>query len=89
MVWLDDVLVYATNFEDFISVLRYILQKLIKFGVRLNAQKSTLLTTEVQWCGRRINRKGWNFMPVHFNKILRVPMPSNVAELENMIYVLT
>ena len=48
-----------------------------------------MIATSLTWCGREVNRNGWRFAPLHFNKILNIARPINLKQLQSVIYVLS
>eukprot|EP00924_Labyrinthula_sp_SR-Ha-C_P010971 maker-scaffold_33-snap-gene-1.52-mRNA-1 protein AED:0.18 eAED:0.18 QI:0/0/0/0.5/1/1/2/0/537 len=85
--WLDDSLIYSNEFQQFKQVIETILSNCIKYKLRLNAMKCEFYTTETEWCGRTITRKGRNFSQKHFDKILSMECPKTLGQLEDILYV--
>ena len=84
--WLDDTLIYSSNWENFLQVYEKYLDRCIATGVRLNVLKCNLLEAETTWCGRRISSQGWSFSKKYFDKVLSIPQPRRLGELEDIIY---
>ena len=61
---------------------------MIKKNLRLNITKCTLLSTEAEWCGRRISKEGWTYSKKYFKKILKTPKPSFTHELAQALYLI-
>jgi len=70
----------------FLQVLRTIFINLKRFAVRLNASKSEFITNELIYCGRSISTQGWRFSSVHYSKLLQMPTPTTLAQLEQIVY---
>ena len=87
--WLDDSLLYAPDFPSYLKVLTRILRNCLRWHLRLNVDKCEFIAKEIYWCGRRITSSGWNFKQDYFNRILEVPRPVNVKELEAIVYMVT
>ena len=87
--WLDDTLLYANTFNECLEVLERVLSNCVKWGLRLNVEKCDFVAREIIWCGRRISASGWNFRKEYFDKILEVPAPKTVKELEGVVYLAT
>ena len=85
--WLDDTCLYAQDFDTYLEMLEKFLEQMIKRGVRLSIEKCELYGTEIEWCGRRINAQGWNFMTKFYEKILTVQRPVRVWEMAQVIYL--
>ena len=88
LLWLDDILIYATTFEEFMEVLEILFKNLLRYKVRLNMSKCEIIKTQATWCGRVISPKGWQFARSYYEKILQIARPKNLKELEQVIYVL-
>ena len=88
LLWIDDILIYARTWEGYLAVLRRILQNMIKYKVRANAQKCDFIAQMVNWCGRSISFGGWKFQRSHFEKILSINEPRTLKELEQVVYIL-
>ena len=69
--------------------MKCILNNSIHYGLRLNVKKCVLLSITVEWCGRLINNQGWKYQPSYYQKILRIPCPETVGELEAVVYMVT
>jgi len=57
------VLVYTQSFEALLTRLEEVFQRLQKFNVKLNPQKTDLCSKEITWCGRKISVEGIKFDP--------------------------
>ena len=53
--WIDNSLLYSTNFDDFLTALTKFLKQMIVKSLPLNITKCTFLTPELEWCGRRFS----------------------------------
>jgi hypothetical protein len=47
LIWIDDVLVYTRSFEDLLTRLEEVFQRLRKLHVKLNPQKTDLCSKEI------------------------------------------
>jgi|GEM_PF-2679083 len=87
--WLDDTMMYSQSFESLYNNLETILQNCLQYGLRLNVKKCKLVERSTTWCGRVINSNGWVYKPAYFKKILDIPSPTTVQELETIVYLVT
>jgi len=53
LVWIDDILVYNRSFEDLLTRLEEVFQRLRKFHVKLNPHKTNLCSKAMTSCGRK------------------------------------
>jgi len=81
LIWIDDVLVYTRIFEDPLTRLEKVFQRLRKFNVKLNPQKTDFCSKEIIWCGRKISVEGIKFDPEMIEGLLTLPEPENAANL--------
>lgn len=88
LLWMDDIYVNGTTWGDFLNTLIYIFERLLNYAVRLNLEKSQLMAKGIVWCGREIGKFGWRFSQEHYNKVLSIPKPVNLAQLEQVIYII-
>ena len=84
--WIDDTLLYSTSFEGFYDTYKTLLRNCIKWKVRLNIDKCTLVDNKIIWCGRLITRQGWRYQDKYFNKILKIKSPTTMGEIEDVLY---
>ena len=85
--WLDDTLLYARTFEEYLDGLKRFLKATINKKIRLSIKKCDLYGEKAEWCGRRINEVGWNFDSKFYDKILTVTRPERAWELAQAIYL--
>jgi hypothetical protein len=85
LIWIDDVLVYTRSFVDLLTCLEEVFQRLRKFNVKLNPQKTDLCSKEITWCGREISIEGIKFDPEMIESLLSLPEPENAANLQKFL----
>jgi len=78
LIWIDDVLVYTRSFEDFLTRLEEVFQRLRKFNVKLNPQKTDLCSNEIKF-------EGIKFDPEMIDSLLSLPKPENAANLQKFL----
>eukprot|EP00924_Labyrinthula_sp_SR-Ha-C_P011833 snap_masked-scaffold_88-processed-gene-0.24-mRNA-1 protein AED:1.00 eAED:1.00 QI:0/-1/0/0/-1/1/1/0/120 len=59
------------------------------YKLRFNASKSQILAKTTEWCGRMFTEDGYYMEDKHFNKILLIPAPRNLYQLETISYLVT
>ena len=87
--WLDDSVLYAPTFQKYLHLLERILTSCSSWGLRLNVAKCFLIQPKIEWCGRILWNGKWKYKEAYFDKILKIPSPSNVGELETIVYMTT
>jgi hypothetical protein len=85
LIWTDDVLVYTRSFEDPLTRLEEAFQRLRKFNVKLNPQKTDLCSKEITWYGRKNSVEGIKFDPEIIESLLSLPEPENAANLLKLL----
>ena len=83
LIWIHDVLVYTRSFEDLLTRLEF--QRLQKFHVELNPQKTDLCSKEITWSGRKVSVEGIMFDPEMIESLLSFPEPQNAANLQKFL----
>ena len=87
--WLDDSLIYAPTFDDYITTLEAFLQNLQRKGVRLNVDKCEFITQSAKWCGRSISNGSWCFEDKYYDTITHMSPPRTADELAQALYIAT
>lgn len=85
LVYVDDVIVMARNFEEAVHNLQEVWDRLRAAGVRLKASKTFLFRKETKFLGR-IVREGQIFCdPARTATIQSIMFPKNITELRRII----
>jgi len=87
MIWIDDVLLFAKTFEDYLYVLKQSFERLRKFNVKLIPKKTDLCSREITWCERKICEAGFRFDDSRIQALLQLPEPTTADQFTNL-YVL-
>ncbi|EGZ24122.1 hypothetical protein PHYSODRAFT_481170, partial [Phytophthora sojae] len=58
LVWIDDLLIYASTIDEFLEVIDLIYSLLEEYGLFLGMDKTCLYTTSAKWCGRVLTKDG-------------------------------
>ena len=85
--WLDDSLVYADTFPEYIAVLAQFLDGMEGRAVRLNVSKCKFGARSAVWCGRHFENGTWRFEDRFYDTILEMPPPRTAADLAQAIYL--
>eukprot|EP00924_Labyrinthula_sp_SR-Ha-C_P012983 augustus_masked-scaffold_12-processed-gene-5.11-mRNA-1 protein AED:1.00 eAED:1.00 QI:0/0/0/0/1/1/2/0/1673 len=85
--WIDDSLLYADDFDEYLKLLEIMLTNLRKAKVRISPTKSIILAKEIVYCGRKVGNGKWNFKKEHYSRILDVPRPEYVYQLASMMHL--
>jgi hypothetical protein len=59
IVYIDDILGFASTFDEYVELLDTILARCKQFGILANAKKCTLGASKIHFCGRDIDANGF------------------------------
>ena len=83
--YIDDNLVPAKTFDKYILTLEQLFIALHKFGLKLNPDKCTFLTSEAKFLGCIVDSKGFNANPEYVRAIREMKPPTLKKELQSLI----
>ena len=81
LIYLDDVIVYSSTFDDHLERLKRVFQRLQQAGLRLKPEKCHFVQSEVHYLGHIVSRKGIQPDPRKVNAVQKFPRPHTVKEL--------
>ncbi len=86
LAYLDDILVYGRTFEEQLTNLRLVLQRLKSKGIKLQGDKCKFFKKEVRYLGRLISKDGHRPDPADTAALekFKVP-PKNIGELRTLL----
>ena len=85
----DDVLVFGRTRTEHDRNLRNVLEKSRETGLRFNPDKIQIGLTSVKYYGHVISSDGLKPSPDKLSAILNMPNPTNRAELETLLDMIT
>ncbi|KAG5442165.1 hypothetical protein CSKR_203913 [Clonorchis sinensis] len=85
VAYLHDIIVVGATKEDLPSRLDAVLQRLNYYGFRLKKEKCEFLLNFLKYLGFIIDKNGRRPDPSNIDPIVRMPPPSNVAELKSFL----
>lgn len=85
VVYLDDLLVHAKDFDTALMNLREVLLAIRRAGLRLNPAKCNLLAKETTFLGHVVNGKGVATDPAKVAAVAEWPQPTNAKELQSFL----
>ena len=85
LVYLDDVIVHASSFQDEIDRLREVLGRLRKANLKLNPINCHLFLHKVSYLGHIIGRNGMVTDPAKVETVVKWPVPQNIREVRSFL----
>ena len=85
LVYLDDTMVFADNYDDYYNAHEKLFTALTKFDLKLNLKKCTFLQTQTVFLGRKIDRSGYSLVTEYLDAIRNLPAPTTKKEVASLI----
>ena len=85
LVYLDDIIVYGKTFEETLSNLRCVLERIREWGLKLKPKKCKLFRTEVEFLGRVVSAQGMTADPGKVQTVLDWPVPKTVRQVRQFL----
>ena len=86
LIYLDDLLGYAVDPTSLLEKLRLVFGVCRVRGLKLNPEKCQLITQEVQFCGRTINKNGIKFHPRQYDALTNMSTPRTIGALIELVH---
>lgn len=88
ILWIDDLLSYATNVDDLLENMEYIFRTCDKYCLKLNPDKCNLYMRSVKFCGKIFCADGIAQDPERIKSLSTMPAPKTAAELQQYLCAL-
>ena len=85
MVYIDDILVFSRTFEDHLSHLKQVMDRLDRPGLRLKPKKCKFIRERVEYLGHVISKHGIEVDPIKVAAIKDFPQPTNLKSLKSFL----
>ncbi|PIK57624.1 hypothetical protein BSL78_05450 [Apostichopus japonicus] len=85
LCYLDDILVYSKTFEDHLTNLQRVFDRLKQQGLKIKPSKCTFFQSEVTYLGHKVTRAGVMPSPDKIQAVKDWPAPRNVKELRSFL----
>ena len=85
LVYLDDIVIWASTFEDHIRRLRLVFDRIRTAGLKLKPSKCHFLRKEVTFLGHLVSSDGIKTDPENVLAVQTWPAPVNVKELQSFL----
>ena len=85
MVYIDDVVVFGTSFEQTLTNLQLVLERLRGAGLKLKPAKCNLFASEILYLGFVVSGEGIRPDPSKVESVRNWPRPCNVADVRSFL----
>ena len=85
LIYIDDIIVFSTNFEQHIHRVREVFDRLQKAGLKLRPEKCEMLQEQVTFLGQVVSSSGVKPSPVNIAKIVDWPVPANAKQVKQFV----
>ena len=85
LLYLDDIIIFSKTFEEHITRLRNVFQKLSDAGLKLNAKKCCFFQTSVKYLGHMVSAKGVEACPDKVKVVKEWPIPTSFKDLRKFL----
>lgn len=84
-MFLDDILIYSSSWEDHLAHIEAVLQLLLKDGWKVKPSKCTFAQQQIAYLGHVISAAGVATDPSKISAIQAWPTPTTVKELRSCL----
>ena len=85
LVYLDDIIVMASNFEEHIERLEEVFRRLSDAGLKMKPSKRELIKNEVLFLGHIVSNTGIKPNPKTIETVLSEKQPTNFKEIQSFV----
>jgi transposase InsO family protein len=85
LVYLDDIVVFSSTFEEQLSRLQEVFSRLSKASLKLKPKKCVLFQKKISYLGHIVSEHGVETDPAKIRVILDWPTPTNVKQLRSFL----
>ncbi len=85
LIYLDDVIIFATTFEEHLLRLKQVFDRIRKANLKLQPGKCHLFQTEVEFLGHIVSKDGIKPNHCNISKIQQWKRPTNVTEVRQFL----
>ena len=85
LAFLDDVIILAKDFEDYLSNLRTTFARFKKYSLKLKPKKCSLSHAKTLLLGSIVSEEGVSINPENVEKMTKWPVPKSVKDVEKFL----
>lgn len=84
-IYIDDVVVFSSSFEEHLSRLGQVFDRLDQYGLKLNPKKCQFFRTKLKYLGYIVSEEGVQTDPDKISKVKDWPQPQNEDEVRKFV----
>jgi len=81
LVYLDDIVVFATSAEEHLQRLEVVFQRLLEAGLKIKSGKCSFFRRSVSFLGHIVSKNGTETNPEKIRTVTEWPVPTLVTEV--------
>jgi hypothetical protein len=85
ILWVDDVLIFATSWEEYLLLLERFFQKCKEYNLQVNVKKTTLADLKATFCGREITGEGSKLKARATETFKNMSIPEEAGDLSQFL----
>ena len=85
LVYLDDIIIVGSTFEEHMERSKAVLERLRKAGLKLQPLKCRFFQQEVQYLGHVVSKHGISTDPSKIEKVIQWPFPCSKKEVQQFL----
>ena len=85
LIYIDDVIVFGKNFDEHISRVEEVLERIKAAGLKLKPEKCMMLQEEVIFLGHVVSGEGVKPSPTNISKIMNWPKPKTARQVKQLV----
>ena len=85
LIYIDDIVVFGRSFDEHISRVQEVLERIKQAGLKLKPDKSNLFQTSVLFLGHVVSGDGVQPSPVNIAKVVDWPRPKTAKQVKQFV----
>ena len=85
LIYIDDIIVFGKTFEQHMSRVEEVLERIKAAGLKLKPEKTEMLQKEVVFLGHVVSGEGVRPNPTNIEKIMSWPKPKNAKQVKQLV----
>lgn len=84
-VYLDDIIIVTDTFEKHMEILKEVLDRLVRAGLKVSREKCHFVRSSLKFLGYVVDRNGLHMDPEKIESMLGIPSPKNVKDVRSFV----